>query len=166
MAKEDAGKKERRIIVELYHGSNVEVQYPEIRKAKFTKDFSWGFYCTNSYNQAMRWAKQKGRSKQGIVTVYEYEVNPGLNIKRFPEMSDEWLDFITACRAGKIHGYDIVEGPMADDTIWNYVNDFVAGIISRQAFWELAKFKHPTHQISFHTLRAIDCLRFMRSDVV
>ena len=25
------------IIVELYHGSNVGVQYPEIRKAKFTK---------------------------------------------------------------------------------------------------------------------------------
>ena len=24
------------IIVELYHGSNVEMQYPEIRKAKFT----------------------------------------------------------------------------------------------------------------------------------
>ena len=74
--------------------------------------------------------------------------------------------FIAACRAGEIHGYDIVEGPMADDTIWNYVNDFVAGIISRQAFWELAKFKHPTHQLSFHTLRAIDCLRYVRGDVV
>ena len=82
------------------------------------------------------------------------------------DISDEWLDFIAACRAGDIHGYDIVEGPMADDTIWNYVNDFVAGIISRQAFWELAKFKHPTHQLSFHTLRAIDCLRYVRGDVV
>ena len=97
---------------------------------------------------------------------YEYEVAPDLNIKSFSEMSDEWLDFITACRAGGVHGYDIVEGPMADDTIWNYVNDFIAGIISRQAFWELAKFKHPTHQISFHTLRAIDCLRYVRCDKV
>ena len=152
--------------MELYHGSNVEVQYPEVRKAKFTKDFSWGFYCTNSYNQAKRWAKQRGRSKQGIVNAYEYEADSDLNIKSFPEMCDEWLDFIAACRAGGIHGYDIVEGPMADDTIWNYVNDFLAGIISRQAFWELAKFKHPTHQISFHTLRAIDCLGYVRSDVV
>ena len=55
---------------------------------------------------------------------------------------------------------------MADDTIWNYINDFLAGIISRQAFWELAKFKHPTHQISFHTLRAIDCLGYIKGDVV
>ncbi len=152
--------------MELYHGSNVEVQYPEVRKAKFTKDFSWGFYCTSSYSQAKRWAKQRGRNKLGIVNVYEYEADHSLNIKRFSEMSDEWLEFIVACRAGGIHGYDIVEGPMADDTIWNYVNDFIAGIISRQAFWELAKFKHPTHQISFHTLRGIDCLRFERSDVI
>lgn len=152
--------------MELYHGSNVEVQYPEVRKAKFTKDFSWGFYCTSSYSQAKRWAKQRGRNKLGIVNVYDYEANHSLNIKSFSEMSDDWLEFIVACLAGGIHGYDIVEGPMADDTIWNYVNDFIAGIISRQAFWELAKLKHPTHQISFHTLRGIDCLRFERSDVV
>ena len=39
-------------------------------------------------------------------------------------MCDEWLDFIAECRVGKIHEYDIVEGPMADDTIWNFVNDY------------------------------------------
>ena len=31
--------------MELYHASKEIVQYPEIRKAKYTKDFSWGFYC-------------------------------------------------------------------------------------------------------------------------
>ena len=60
----------------------------------------------------------------------------------------------------------LVEGPMADDTIWDFVEDFLSGRISRAAFWELAKFKHPTHQISFHTLRAIDCLRYVRCDKV
>ena len=60
----------------------------------------------------------------------------------------------------------IVEGPMADDTVWNYVNDFLSGDISRTAFWELAKFKYPTHQISFHTLKALDCLKFERSEIL
>ena len=60
----------------------------------------------------------------------------------------------------------IVEGPMADDTVWNYVNDFLSGDISRTAFWELAKFKHPTHQISFHTLKALDCLKFEGSEIL
>ena len=46
-------------------------------------------------------------------------------------MTDEWLDFIATCRSGLVHDYDIVEGPMADDTVWNYVNDFFTGEINR-----------------------------------
>ena len=136
----------------------LKVRNPEVRKTRYAKDFSWGFYCTNNYEQAARWSK-KGRSR-GIVNVFEYTESPMLNIKKFPEMSDEWLDFIAICRSGKHHDYDIVEGPMADDTIWNYVNDFLSGDISREAFWALAKFKHPTHQISFHTEVALKCLSF------
>ena len=92
--------------------------------------------------------------------------NKELKMLRFEKMTDEWLDFIADCRSGKTHGYDIVEGPMADDTIWNYVNDYLNGNISRNVFWELSKFKHPTHQISFHTLRALDCLKFEGSEIV
>lgn len=51
-------------------------------------------------------------------------------------MSDEWLDFVVNCRRGISHDYDIVEGPMDDDTIWNYVDDFVRGHMIRSAFWE------------------------------
>ena len=51
---------------------------------------------------------------------------------------------------------------MADDTIFNYVQNFVDGKISRAAFWELAKFKRPTHQISFHTARALTALSFVK----
>lgn len=146
----------------LYHGSKEEVVYPEIRITRYTKDFSWGFYCTNNYQQAYRWADR--RSAYGIVNIYRYVENPELKILRFPEMSDEWLDFIAKCRAGETHPYDIVEGPMSDDTIWDYVNGFTSGQISREAFWALAKFKHPTRQISFHTANALRCLTFERSE--
>ena len=148
----------------LYHGSKEEVVYPEIRITRYTKDFSWGFYCTNNYQQAYRWADR--RSADGLVNIYRYVENPDLKILRFPEMSDEWLDFIAKCRAGETHPYDIVEGPMADDTIWDYVNGFTSGQISREAFWALAKFKHPTHQISFQTVNALHCLTFERSEPI
>ena len=85
----------------LYHGSKEEVVYPEIRITRYTKDFSWGFYCTNNYQQAYRWADR--RSADGLVNVYRYVENPDLKILRFPEMSDEWLDFIAKCRAGETH---------------------------------------------------------------
>ena len=104
--------------------------------------------------------------KAGYLNQYEYTPNDQLNNLVFTEMTEAWLDFIVDCRSGKTHQYDIVEGPMAVDTIYNYIQYFIAGKISRAAFWELAKFKHPTHQISFHTISALDTLKFVGSEVV
>lgn len=95
-----------------------------------------------------------------MINEYEYIPKQGLRMLQFPEMTEEWLDFIVDCRSGKSHDYDIVEGPMANDTIFNYIQNFIDGKISRSAFWELAKFKKPTHQISFNTTRSLETLRF------
>lgn len=148
----------------LYHASKEIVEFPEIRKTKYTKDFSWGFYCTNNKNQAVRWANRG--NGEPVINFYKYEPKEDLAILKFDEMTDEWLDFIAECRSGKTHRYDIVEGPMADDTVWNYVNDFLSGAITRKQFWTLAEFRYPTHQISFHTLAALDCLIYERSEVI
>lgn len=143
----------------LYHGSKKIVKTPEIRIEKYNKDFYFGFYCTSIFAQAERWATRD--MDKGYVNCYDYTSNDNLNIKVFPEMTEEWLDFIANCRTGRSHQYDIVEGPMANDTIFNYVQNFVDGKISREAFWALAKFKKPTHQISFHTKKALSCIKFI-----
>ena len=148
----------------LYHASKEIVEYPEVRKTKYTKDFSWGFYCTNNLEQAVRWANRG--AGEPVINYYRYEPDASLSILTFEKMTDEWLDFIARCRNGEIHSYDIVEGPMANDTVWNYVNDFIAGRINRKQFWALAEFRYPTHQISFHTLAALNCLSFDGSEVV
>lgn len=54
---------------------------------------------------------------------------------------------------------------MTDDTIYNYIQNFIDGKISRAAFWELVKFKYPTHQISFHTGSTLDTLKFIGSEI-
>ena len=71
---------------------------------------------------------KKGESN---VNLYEYMPNSNLNILKFKEMSEEWLNFIVSCRNGIEHNYDIVEGPMADDQIWNFIEGFIEGNISR-----------------------------------
>jgi len=81
-------------------------------------------------------------------------------------MTEEWLDFVVKCRAGETHDYDIVEGSMDDDTVWNYVKDFLNDKLPRNVFRAYAEFKNPTHQISFHTLKALKCLRFERSEIL
>lgn len=146
----------------LYHGSKAIIESPEIRIQKYNKDFYFGFYCTLLPEQAVRWAARF--DGVGYLNVYCYTPDDRLRVKRFADMSEEWLDFIASCRLGYPHDYDIVEGPMADDTVWNFVNDFLNGDISREVFWAYAKFKHPTHQISFHSIRALGCLRFERSE--
>lgn len=147
--------------MQIYYGSNVIVNQPKIITDGFYKDFGYGFYCTNFEKQAKRWALTK--KNKHVVNVYSYTENKNLNCLIFKEMSDEWLDLVVSSRQGERHEYDIVEGPMADDTIWNYVDDFARGLISRTAFWELVKFKYPTHQIVFCTEAALKCLEYARS---
>lgn len=147
--------------MQIYYGSNVIANQPKIITDGFYKDFGYGFYCTNFEKQAKRWALTK--KNKHVVNVYSYTENKNLNCLIFKEMSDEWLDFVVSSRQGERHDYDIVEGPMADDTIWNYVDDFARGLISRTAFWELVKFKYPTHQIVFCTEAALKCLEYDRS---
>lgn len=116
----------------LYHGSKDIVEFPEVRKAVFNKDFYFGFYCTEYKRQAERWATRYG--KKGYINKYNYIPNEKLNYLRFDEMSEEWLDFVVACRLGTPHTFDIVEGAMADDTIFNYVQNFVDKRYQEQLF--------------------------------
>lgn len=147
----------------VYHGSYTTVEKPRIIKSRNTKDFGMGFYCTVIREQAKRWAK---RYDTGLVNIYTVRINTNLKILEFKEMSEEWLDFIIDCRHGKVHDYDIVIGAMANDQIYNYIADYIDGIITREQFWALAKFKYPTHQINFCTAAALDCLEFVSSEEV
>lgn len=145
--------------MKVYHGSNIEIRSPQVKSTGFYKDFGFGFYCTLIEKQARRWALTKHPGH--IVNIYEYKKDTALDVLHFESMTEEWLDFIVNCRRGLSHSYDIVEGPMADDTIWDYVEDLVSGKISREAFWVLAKFKYPTHQIAFCTERSLAALTYL-----
>ena len=142
----------------IYHGSNMKVEIPKIMINGYYKDFGYGFYCTNLKKQAIRWAMTK--KGDSVINTYSYQRNENLQIKTFEEMTEEWLQFVVDCRRGIEHNYDIVEGPMADDQIYNYISDYLDGSITREQFWILAKFKYPTHRINFCTKEALKCLEY------
>lgn len=141
----------------VYHGSYMPVKEPRVIIGKNTKDFGPGFYCTVLREQAERWAR---RYDTPAVSIYDVRLNTSLKILEFKEMTEEWLDFIIDCRYGKPHDYDIVIGAMANDQIYNFVSDYMDGVITREQFWVLAKFKYPTHQINFCTENALRCLKY------
>lgn len=122
----------------VYHGSNVEVSVPRILQNGFYKDFGYGFYCTGYEKQAKRWAMT--RKGDSVINHYEYKADPKLKVLIFDEMSD--------------------------DQIWNFVEGFIDGRISRSAFWELVKFNYPTHQVVFCTEAALKTLAFKGSEAL
>ncbi|MDR3142817.1 MAG: DUF3990 domain-containing protein [Tannerellaceae bacterium] len=149
--------------MQVYHGGYCPIEYPEIRTGRYAKDFGTGFYCTELKAQTVRWSM---RYTTPTVSIYEFEPDNSLNILHFTETTEEWLDFIVDCRNGISHNYDIVIGAMANDQIYNYISDYVNGVITREQFWVLAKYKPPTRQINFCTPAALKCLTYKESEEI
>ena len=145
----------------VYHGTTLEIKQPQILTSEIGRDFGFAFYTTDIREQAERWAK---RYDTPVVNAYTVCMDTGLKILEFKDMTEEWLDFIIDCRHGKTHDYDIVIGAMANDQIYNFIADYMDGIITREQFWALARFKYPTHQINFCTPEALNCLEFISSE--
>lgn len=149
--------------MEIYHGSSIAVDSPIILKKGFTKDFGYGFYCTEFKKQAERWAIRKGKGK-GSVSIYEFNAEAifkeNLSILKFSSPCEDWLGFIKKCRSGEPHNYDIVEGPMADDVVANFITAYISGEITKEQFWALAKFRYPTHQLCFCSDKSLISLEY------
>lgn len=155
-------------MVTIYHGSKNVVKTPknpeDSKFGFYRKDFGYGFYCTRLYKQAERWVKNK-YSQKGFINSYCYDEEyaiKNLKVKVFKE-DDEWLDFIALNRSEDVDSeFDIIEGPMADDEVYEHVDAFNDGIMSREEFWGKAKFRRnkKTNQICFLTKESIKCLKF------
>ena len=159
----------------LYHGSNVVVDNPKIIKANRTLDFGHGFYVTTSKEQACKWAsikKAREQSENAILNIYEINDNKlndeALNVLRFTEASEEWLNFVIENRLNikYKHDFDIVQGPVADDRVYACLNAFENKFMDiKAAIKELRTYKL-ADQISFHTEKSINLLKFTRKEIV
>lgn len=76
------------------------------------------------------------------------------------------LFIVHQCRRGESHNYDIVEGPVVDDKVYNYVTDFIDGIITAEQFMSFASYNKPSHQVAFCTPKALQCLKFINRRTV
>lgn len=154
----------------LYHGSVETIIQPKILEAQRLLDFGKGFYTTTNKEQAERWAaiKQKRTIKtvKAFVAVYEFNEtllkNDTLKIKIFTQADEEWLDFVIHNRnIDSAADYDLVIGPVANDTLYQTLTLYEAGILTKPE--TIARLKvHPLFdQVSFHSHRALEHLKFM-----
>lgn len=159
----------------LYHGSTMEVSQPHILKSEIGRDFGFAFYTTDIQAQAERWARRRAmiesrRTKtkvQAIVSVYEWDEDAAKQL-RFLQLdgaSMEWLDLVVICRSqiDYSHGYDIVEGKIANDNVGETVSYVMQGIMRKEDAIERLRFEKINNQIAFCTETALRTLYFQNS---
>ena len=153
----------------LYHGSTIEVKNPIIIESELGKDFGFAFYLTPIREQAERMAKRKqliNRSDKAIVSVFEWDENTaGLNIKRFSKHNLECLEMIIQCRGNPKfkHGFDIVEGKIADDSVGETILFVMGNIITKEDAVKRLRYQKINSQIAFCSDRALGHIKFVYS---
>jgi hypothetical protein len=161
----------------LYHGSHTHFDTIDLQKGRLFKDFGQGFYTTLFQDQAENWARVMAArigTNQGFVSIYEvsHERFIELNYLLFDKPSEDWAYFIMHNRARSYTNktarlqnhslqYDIVEGPVANDNIAVVLDQFMMNMKSGTALVEALEYKNLSHQISFHTQRALELLRLV-----
>lgn len=153
----------------LYHGSNVEVKNPKIISADRGRDFGFAFYLTPIKEQAERMAKRKQKQMENgdaIVSVFEWnEDKESMNYKCFPNPDLEWLEIVIKCRSDLKykHGYDIVEGKIADDSVGETILFVIDGVMKKEDALERLKFQKINSQIAFCSEKSLKSLKFINS---
>lgn len=135
----------------LYHASTVVVEHPDTLHSRPNLDFGRGFYLTAIRDQAVRYAERfTRRGKAAFISEYEFdEDTPGFTVRRFECYDEEWLDYVAAYRRGSVpnHQFDAVEGGVANDKVFNTIDLFFAGVITKREALGRLKYERPNHQI-------------------
>lgn len=157
----------------VYHGSIDEVVNPEIRQPNRSLDYGAGFYTTTSYEQAKRWVERRMKDKGvavGYVNIYELDEKLVKNMKSlfFEKPTEEWVSFVMRNRTERnfIHDYDVVYGPVADDSVYTQFALYEGGIISLPTLIHELKTYKLVDQYLFHTEKALLAIKFVKSEIV
>lgn len=153
----------------LFHGSNTAIDKIDLGKCRPYKDFGKGFYLTDIRDQAERMASRTVRIFKGqpTLTLFEFDleaaINQGLKIKVFNSPDEEWARFVMANRninhQQPAHDFDIVIGPVADDTIVRLLRMYVENYLTESQLVKELTFSKVTSQYFFHTEAAIKMLK-------
>ena len=154
----------------VYHGSNMVVDHPRLVRQNRTLDFGFVFYKTFNKDQALNFEeKVTARRETGIPCVSMYETAELEELKNkykllfFSEPNEEWLDFVFANRNGSYEGisYDIIFGPVANDTIYRTFIAYEEGILTKDETIARLKVKKLYDQMTFTTASSLKELKYI-----
>lgn len=160
----------------LYHGTNTDIAKIDLSLCAPYKDFGTGFYTTTLFDQAKAMAVRKSKLFGGKPCVISYEAPDNLlelkavKIKAFYGTSKEWAVFIINNRNRDFtdisspecnldNKYEIVFGPVANDTLTTLIRQYQRGYIDSEILLKEMQYAAPNNQYSFHSANAVALLK-------
>ena len=150
--------------MKVYHGSTETVKLPLVGIGRKFLDFGCGFYVTDIKEQAVSWATRPlNAGKPHILNIYDFN-NDNMNslgiyrMLKFDAYSEDWLEFVVSNRQGKNlwKEFDISEGGIANDRIFNTIELYSTGLISKSETLQRLKYQKPNNQICILNQEIID----------
>jgi hypothetical protein len=157
----------------LYHGSSIIVKKPELGHSLRTLDFGPGFYTTINEAQAKDFAVKvyerairENKIPEGrFISIFTMDLENTkrlLNVLQFGKPDEKWFDFVMENRRNTYSGpkYDIIVGPVANDTIFRTLIAFETGELTKQEAIKRLKVRKLFNQMVFASEKAINLLEF------
>lgn len=134
----------------LFHTSPYIIEQPDVNHSREHLDFGKGFYLTTIREQAEKYALRFiRREKTAYINIYWLDDDlSAFRIKEFLQYDAEWLEYVGQCRTGHAHQeFDLIAGGIADDRVFNTVDLYFAGEISKEDALKRLIYEKPNHQI-------------------
>lgn len=145
----------------LFHTGFSVISDPDVHFGRKNADFGQGFYLSDDEEFSKRWARAR-RDLTTYLNRYELDLNC-LLVKRFLRNGD-WFDYIFSNRAGKKDSFaefDVIIGPIANDTLFDTWGILTSGLISRETALEILTLGPEFKQIVLKTEKAANSLDFI-----
>ena len=159
--------------MKVYFGSTKIVEKPQTEMLKNRSNFGKGFYTSIDKDVAEYWAEviadqnsQETEEKNNLkkyLNVYEFEESEDSKMEKFDfgfiqrKENDEKI----------IHGYDIIKGPVIDEKLLNTIEEYKKNMNdSKEDLLNMILLYKSINEISFHTDRALEKLKFLYAEEI
>lgn len=163
------------------HGSENIIKKPTFGHGKKYNDYGLGFYCTENEELANEWAVDIDRN--GYCNIYDLNIKNlkilNLNDQKYSILT--WLAILTANRTFDLTApiaieaynyifdnftidyskYDIIKGYRADDSYFQYAEDFLNNLISLRQLSEAMYLGNLGEQIVLKSKKAFNNIHFL-----
>ena len=147
------------------------VEHPLVNVGRKNLDFGNGFYLTDLEEQAVLWdSRPINKGKGQFVNEYEFDNDATLNGEfrylKFDAYNLDWLNFVVSNRKGgnEWTQYDIIEGGIANDRVFNTIELYSDGLISDKEALQRLIYEKPNNQICLLNQTIIDRhIRFIQA---